>query len=414
MRILYIATQYPLPVNNGVRMRVWSLLRAIASAGHEITLTTFAEAADANGTEDELRTVCRETDIILRRTESLSASGNYIARLAGILSPSPFTLGRFRSNEMRAALERRLSSGSFDFVLCDNIFTILNLPSTLLPIVLNSHNVEHLVLQRYSEQEHNLFKALYARLEAGKLRRFELAAYQRAVLVMACSRLDGKILEQLCPGIRTIVAPNVVDVHDYDAAGTEEPFTLVYQGGMDWYPNRDAVEYFVRTILPRVQNEIPNARFIAAGRNPSSKFRALFSDLPAVEFTGTLPDVKPVIAKAAVCVVPLRIGSGTRLKILEAAATRRAIISTSIGAEGLDFVRGEEILIADDPAEFANNILELLRNPARRRELGEAAYRRVLQDYDITVLERSIAGAFQSFQQPVRPETGKAQLARVG
>ena len=298
MRILYVATQYPLPVNNGVKMRVWSLLCAIANAGHEITLATFAEPDDAAGTEQELRKVCRESDIVRRRTVSLSGSKNYLGRLRGILSPSPFTLDRFRCAEMRAILEHRLKSDSFDFVLCDNIFTTVNLPPTSLPLVLNSHNVEYRILQRYSEQERNPLKVFYARLEAGKLRRFEASTYRRAVLVMVCSRLDGELIEKLCPGLRTAVVPNVVDLRDYEMVAEEDPVTLVYQGGMDWFPNRDALEYFVRTIFPLVQQEIPGARLIAAGRNPSPEFRARFSDVGALEFTGTLPDLRPTISQS--------------------------------------------------------------------------------------------------------------------
>jgi polysaccharide biosynthesis protein PslH len=413
MRILYVATQYPLPVNNGVKMRVWSLLSAIADAGHEITLATFAEPNDADGTEHELRKVCKASDIVPRRTESLSGSTNYLARLACVLSPSPFTIDRFRSDEMRAALERRLNSGAFDLVLCDNIYTTINLPPTSLPLVLNSHNVEHLILQRYAQQESNPLKALYARLEAGKLRRFEAATYKRAASVMVCSKLDGNLLEQLCPGLKTAVVPNAVDVLDYEIGAEEDPVTLVYQGGMDWFPNRDALEYFVRAILPLVQKEIPGARLIAAGRNPTAEFRARFSDVPALQFTGTLPDLRPTIAKAAVCVVPLRVGSGTRLKILESGAMGKAIVSTTIGAEGLDFVPGEEILIADDPGAFAANVVELLRNPGWRKAMGQAARNRVAQDYDVKALKRSIDGVFRSLQQSIGTEAGKA-LAPVG
>lgn len=414
MRILYIATMYPLPVNNGVKMRVWSLLCAIANAGHEITLATFAEPEEPDATGQELRKACKDSEIVVRHLESLSGSANHLARLASVLSPSPFALDRFRSDEMRSRLEKRLHSGVFDVVLCDNIYTTVNLPPTSLPLLMNSHNVEHLILQRYVEQESNPLKALYARLEARKLRRFEAATYKRAALVMVCSRLDGELIEQLCPGLKTVVAPNVVDMRDYEMEGEEDPLTIVYQGGMDWFPNRDALQYFVQAILPLVQKEVPGVRLIAAGRNPTPEFRARFSHVPALEFTGTLPDLRPVIANAAVCVVPLRIGSGTRLKIIEGGAMRKAMVSTTIGAEGLDFVPGEEILIADDPAAFAGNVVQLLRDPARRKAMGEAARKRVSRDYDMTALERSIAGAFQSVQQSIRAKAGEAQLAPVG
>ena len=154
-------------------------------------------------------------------------------------------------------------------------------------------------------------------------------------------------------------------------------------------------------------------RLIAAGRNPTPEFRARFGDVTALEFTGTLPDLRPVIAKAAVTVVPLRIGSGTRLKILESGAMRKAIVSTSIGAEGLDFEPGKEILIADTPAIFARDVIELLRDPARRKMLGEAARNRVLQDYDRTALERSIMNALESLEQSIGTGAGKSHLASV-
>ena len=133
MRILYIATQYPLPVNNGVKMRVWSLLCAIADAGHEITLATFAEPSDAQDTRNGLRRACQDSEVVLRRTVSLSGSTDHLARLTGVFSPTPFNVDRFRSNEMRAILERRLNGGGFDLVICDNIFTTVNLPPTSLP-----------------------------------------------------------------------------------------------------------------------------------------------------------------------------------------------------------------------------------------------------------------------------------------
>jgi polysaccharide biosynthesis protein PslH len=414
MRVLYISVAYPLPANNGAKMRLWSLLRAIKGAGHEVTLACFAEPGEVAGTERELRAVCVECDIVPLSYTRLSAGGDYWKRLLAIFSSSPFTIDRFRSDEMRARLEQRVRDRSFDVIVCDNVFSAINLPANASPVVMNSQNVEYVILSRYVQHEGNPFKALYARWEAGKLRRFETAMYRRAVLAMACSNVDTGLIRSLCPGIRTAVAQNVVDVSEYAVNADEEPLTVVYQGGMDWFPNRDALEYFVREILPLVQQEVPGVRLIAAGRNPAPQFRARFADVSALEFTGTLPDLRPVVARAAVCVIPLRIGSGTRLKILEGGAMGKAMVSTTVGAEGLDFVPGKEILIADDAAEFSRNVIELLRDPARRKTMGEAARHRVLQDYDITALERSITAAFQDLQQVIGQEAGKTQPVPVG
>jgi hypothetical protein len=413
MRILYVSVTYPLPVNNGSKMRLWAVLRAVKHAGHEITLASFAEPEEVAGTEQELFTVCEDRETVPLRYTRLSTGGDYLKRLSAVFSPSPFTIDRFRSVEMRSRLERRLRDYAYDIVIADSVFSAINLPDTDCPLVMNSHNIEYLILQRYAEQERNPFKALYARLEAGKLRRFEAAMYRRAVLGMACSKDDTDLVSRLCPGIETAVAPNVVDLCEYEMTGEEEPMTILYQGGMDWFPNRDALEYFVRRIFPMVQKEVPGVRLIAAGRNPSAEFRASFSDVPALEFTGTVPDLRPLIARATVCVVPLRIGSGTRLKILEGGAMRKAMVSTTIGAEGLGFEPGKEILIANEPGQFARAVIELLGDPVKRKALGEAARRKVMTEYDLEALDRSIASALQGLEGRVVADAGKKQSVPV-
>jgi glycosyltransferase involved in cell wall biosynthesis len=168
---------------------------------------------------------------------------------------------------------------------------------------------------------------------------------------------------------------------------------------MDWYPNRDAVEFFVSAILPRLRAAVPEARFVVGGRNPSDEFRRRFAATPGIEFTGTVPDMRAEIAKAAVCVVPLRIGSGTRLKILEAAAMAKPVVSTRVGAEGLDFVDGKEIVLADEPKAFAGAVADLLRDASRRRELGQAARRRVEKCYSFPVLRTAVRAAFAGLSE---------------
>ena len=401
MRILYISSYYPLPTTNGARMRLWVLLRAMANAGHDVTLVSFAQPGETAGTEAQLGTVCVDYEIIPLALVRMADGGAYLRRLAAIFSPSPFLHSRFDSIEMRSCLERRLREETFDVVICDNVAAAVSLPNTSVPVVVNSCDVAHVLLMRYVEQERNPAKKLYAWLEAIKARRFEAKTFGRAQYGMACSNEDANALHKICPGLEIFVIPNVVDINEYDGTKGEEPDTVIFVGSMDSVPNRDAVSHFVRDILPLIQIEVPGVRFIAAGRNASPEFRASFSHVPAVQFTGTLPDIRPVIAKAAVSVVPLRIGSGTRIKILEGAAMGKAIVSTTLGAEGLDLEPDKEILIADDPRQFASCVTELLRNPERRKSLGEAARRRIAADYDLAALQRSIAFALESLEHNV-------------
>jgi glycosyltransferase involved in cell wall biosynthesis len=172
---------------------------------------------------------------------------------------------------------------------------------------------------------------------------------------------------------------------------------------MDWFPNRDAVDYFAEKILPRLRQRVPHLHFTAAGRNPSQKMRERYRGFPDVTFTGSVAEMRPIIANAAVCVVPLRIGSGTRLKILEAAAMGKAIVSTRLGAEGLEFVSGEEILLADKPEEFVAAVADLFADQSRRVALGRAARRRVERHYDLSILGAAVRTAFEELV----PQTAK-------
>jgi glycosyltransferase involved in cell wall biosynthesis len=162
---------------------------------------------------------------------------------------------------------------------------------------------------------------------------------------------------------------------------------------MDWLPNRDAVAFFVSEVMPELRRLVPDFSFVVAGREPPPDFRSRYEQIPNVRFTGTLPDLRPVIAQAAVCVVPLRIGSGTRLKILEAAAMAKAVVSTTVGAEGLTLKDGEDIVIADEPRTMARAIAALLADRRRRLEIGQAARRHVAAEYGIPALRRALREA---------------------
>jgi polysaccharide biosynthesis protein PslH len=390
MRILFVALQFPVPANNGHKMRSWSLLQALAAEGHELSLLSFCESKDAQPDNPQLRSVCREVTAVPFRMTNLSSSGEYLKRALAMFSPQPYASSRFFSAIMRQRMAEILSRGDFDLIMGDTVFSILNLPATDVPVALNAFDLEHLILERYLAHESNPLKIAYGWLESRKLRRWETMAFSQAAWVMSCSQHDRELVQKLRPGVPTVVVPNIVDVDSYIPAGDVDEPVLIYQGGMDWYPNRDAVEYLAFEMLPILRRLVPHFRVIVAGRNPSPEFRRRFEGMPEVSFTGTVDDMRLEIAKAAVCVVPLRIGSGTRMKILEAAAMEKPIVSTTMGAEGLEFIDGSEILIADQPQAFAETVAGLLSDAARRSSLGRAARRRVEQQYSMPVLRESL------------------------
>jgi glycosyltransferase involved in cell wall biosynthesis len=314
---------------------------------------------------------------------------------------------------MRSRIEDCISKQNPEIVVCDTVFSAANLPDTDIPLVINNPDVEFMILQRYLEFENNPAIRWYVRHEAGRVRHWETSICRRAQVCMACSENDRKILAGLAPQTQVVLVPNVVDTDFYvpDFNGSEMGRTLIFQGGMDWFPNRDAVEFFVEQILPLLRNDVPDLEFIAAGRNPSPELVARFGSRNGVRFTGTVPDMRPYLEQASVCVVPLRMGSGTRLKILEAAAAGKPIVSTRLGAEGLDFCAGRDILIADKPEEFATAIKSLLLNPEKRISMAKAARELVERQYSYAALTKRVAEALKM----VRTQgTNTIQSSKIG
>jgi glycosyltransferase involved in cell wall biosynthesis len=261
------------------------------------------------------------------------------------------------------------------------------------PLLLNKDDVAHVILRRYLDLERDPVRRLYGEVEYRRVRRWEALACRRMNAVLVCSAEDRRILSALCPGVPMPIVPNAIDTGHYQPRTGEELRTVVFQGGMDWHPNSDAVEYFIRRVLPDLRRRVPDVVFRVVGRSASAQFKARMEALGPVCFTGTVPDMRDEIARATVCVVPLRIGSGTRLKILEAAAMARAIVSTPLGAEGLQFRDGDEIVLREHPEEFAAAVAELLADPARRERLGRTALRRVRKDYSFPALHNALQGA---------------------
>lgn len=394
-RLLFISVAPPLPANNGQRMRIWSLLRALSQEGYEIHLLTFARPEELESYAGDLGEVCQTTEAVPLALPSWSSGGNYLGRARGLFSSKPFGVERFRSPEMAGRIAARLRE-PFSAVIADSVYAAINLTSRMqLPLILDDNNIEHMILKRYLRQELNPIRAAYIWLEWWKLRRWEQSVASRSDLVMLCSENDCALMQKMCPEPLVVMVPNIIDVDHYHSAPKSENATVLYLGSMDWFPNRDAVDFFVAEILPELRKRIPQVRFavtFSPEHAPPESYRERLARLPNVEFVPT-NDVRKEVADAAVFVVPLRIGSGTRFKILEGGALAKAIVSTRVGAEGLDFCNREEILLEDEPAAFAAAVANLLADPAQRERLGLRARRRVEEQYDFAALRSALHDA---------------------
>jgi len=370
-------------------MRNCSLIRALRAECHEVVILAFGNEAEAAAARSGLAGLCEDIEVI----GEVKRPANH-GRLGALFSRLPYGAWRMRSPRMRQAVSERLAREHFDLVLCDDIYLFENLPkASPVPVILNKHTIVTEEFERFVQRQRNPCIAAYGWSECRRLRRLECAACSNVGAVWACSERDRQILLRYNHAVPVAVVPNVVDVAEYKATENDDGRTVVYVGAMDWLPNRDAVEFFVFNVMPELRRLRPEARFVVAGREPPSAFRKRLERVPGVSFTGTLPDLRPQIGQAAVCAVPLRIGSGTRLKIIEAAAMAKAVVSTTIGAEGLSLKDRVEIIIADEPKEFAREIATLLADRQRRLKLGQAARKHVNAQYGIPALRRSLREA---------------------
>lgn len=374
MKILWVKHGKLLPVDTGGKIRTYNILRHLASR-HDVTLISFYSGQRSPTYAGELRQFFPNSIVIWtgapEDSDGIIKQGtHYIAR-AG--SSVPYAVSKFTTREVRQIVKTKLDSGEFDVAVCDFLAASSNFPKQLnTPTVLFQHNVEAFIWQRQAECEKNWLKKLVFTAEAAKMRRYEAAAIKRFHHVIAVSDLDRKLMTGVEAGNITVV-PTGVDLQQFRAAENSPTLghEVMFVGSMDWEANVDAVNYFCEKIWPRVLSRIPDAKFRIVGRNPHPSVKKLACD--SVEVTGTVSSVIDYLKVAAVVVVPLRIGGGTRLKIYEAMSMGKAIVSTAIGAEGLDVHDGQDIILSEEADDFARRIISLLDDKAAREWLGRRA-----------------------------------------
>ena len=341
-----------------------------------------------------------------------------VAGLAwGALSRLPFSALAHRSHAFRARVDELAASGALDLVHYDTLALAqyADLASGT-PKVLTHHNIESQLMERRAAREAGAAARWYVRQQARKIRDFELNECRRFDLNVLVSEVDALSLTSMLPGLRVAVVPNGVDTDYFEAkraGGDENAPSLIYTGGMNMFANRDAVLYFASEVWPSIRREVPGARFYAVGQDPPVELRKLAEADRSVIVTGYVDDIRPLVAAAAVYVVPLRVGGGTRLKILDAMAMRRAIVSTSVGAEGIRATPGRHIVIADEPGDFARRTVELLRDPARRRLLGDEARALVEREYAWGIVARRLEEAYEAAVAASRGREGGQRAART-
>jgi glycosyltransferase involved in cell wall biosynthesis len=435
MRILFLTPQLPYPPHQGTTIRNYNLIANLASR-HEIHLLSFVRSQDEIDRATPLHQYCHSIETVLTPRRSP------LKRLLSLfLSPLPDMALRLPSAQFQTKLGAALRRVPFDVVQIEGIEMA---PHRILPTsnvkrqasnvkrqtsnvkrqtsnvkrpisIFDDHNAEYVLQRRAFEtdvrQPKRWIAALYSLIQWKKLSRYEAMVCRLADRVVAVSEADRAALQRLVPGLNVTVVPNGVDIEFYN----DQPkfghwdldigiCSLVFTGKMDFRPNVDAVVWFCQEVLPLVQREVPDVRFYVVGQSPHRRVLRLADD-PAVTVTGHVDDVRPYIASACVYVIPLRIGGGTRLKVLEAMAMGKPIVSTSLGCEGFDgLVPGRELLVGDTPAEFAQRVIELLDDAPQRERLGRAARRFVEEHYDWRLIVPRLERIYELHNRTKHPE----------
>lgn len=374
MKILWVKAGKLLPLNTGGKIRSFNILKQL-SAHHDVTLLSYYGGQRDSEYETQLakyfpHAVCCCTDIPDDTNNVFERGIHYLSRL---FHRVPYAVEKFTSDEVQGIVKEYVTSGRFHVAVCDFLAASLNFPDVLPTLtILFQHNVEATLWQRQARWERNWIKKAVFALEAMKMMRYEPAAIRKFQHVVAVSEEDRQLMLRAAPA-HVAVVPTGVDLQQFRAAGVSrilEPIVM-FTGSMDWEANIDAMEYFCKEIWPRVLSAVPEARFQIVGRNPHPRVKRLASS--SVQVTGTVPAVIDYLKDASVVVVPLRIGGGTRLKIFEAMAMAKPVVSTSIGAEGLDVKHGRDIVLSDNPSDFSHCVVKLLREELTRERLGAAA-----------------------------------------
>lgn len=390
MNALVLANRLPFPLDDGWKVRSWHVIEAVASV---MPVTLAVARPDDPGLLEAARTsFSGPVDIVTFR---LGRRNSPWRALAGLVTPWPVLYWNQQSRDahrqVRQAVEtRRFSVG---IAVLTYLYPYLRHLAPGARRIVDTHNVDSANMDRYVATLPAGPRRAYAALTARKLRRLESRVFAAADETWVCSDEDARAVRRAVGQARVAVVPNGVDTTRFAPAPRPPvPGRLLFFGRLDYFPNREAIEWFVREMLPEIRRAVPEAHLEVVGQGAEPALAALLATSPGARLHGPVTDVPAALAEASVVVVPLRAGGGTRLKILEALGAARPVVSTTVGAEGLDLTPGKDLLLADDAAAFAAAVTGLLRHPEQGARLGAAGRETVRRRYDWALVRAQVAG----------------------
>lgn len=394
MKLLWVKSDFLHPTDRGGQIRTLEMIRRL-HAWHQVDFIALTDGTQPEGPARAGEYSRRHYAIAHRAPDKRSAAFA-LQLMKGLVSPRPVSIDRWQSEAMRQRIAQLDAAEHYDAIVCDFLFSAPNLPD-LKRAILFQHNVEAMIWQRHAEHGATPLHRAYFRMQHRRMKDYEGQVCRSVRRVIAVSEQDARTMENDYGISGVAPVPTGVDC-DYFRPPEAAPrkTDLVFLGSMDWLPNIDGALWFTAEILPLIRREFPECTLALAGRSPTPALRELAARDPRLTVTGTLPDVRPWLHGASVSIVPLRIGGGTRLKIYESMAAGVPVVSTAVGAEGLDVASGETIRLADTPDAFAAACCRLLSDQAERQRIARQAMRMVADRYSWDAVTRIFEGYLQA------------------
>lgn len=399
LNIIVIDEWLPYPVNNGKKLRSFNLLSPLARKHHITYIAPRSRDGKQDATAKSAMQDAGFNVVWVDRPVPLNSGPLFAARLAMNLASSvPYSVQRHTSRRMRDIISSIILREPIDLLHVEWTPYVVNLPVDVRsPVVVNAHNIESLIWQRYYEEERNTAKSWYIQRQWTKFERFERKAFLKANCVVTTTEQDAHLAQAEFSARKVEVVDNGVDISRFGyVTEGRDPHNLLFLGSLDWRPNIDAVRWLLSSIFASILKREPKAQLTIVGLNPPGWLIKDVAARPAVSLYGNVPDVRPYLEKCGTLLVPLRVGGGSRIKILEAMASGCPVVSTSIGAEGLHFEHDQHYLAADNEHDFANAVVRAIREPDTMQSMSAAARNAVCERYSWDLLADRLHGVWTS------------------
>lgn len=387
MNILFISTNYPYPADDGHNLRTLNILKCLAR-NHRVFYFAFSKNKEPAAPNDPVREMCEFVRIFFA-ADDFSKMRFTVSLCLNIFSRYPYVAQKYYRRELEQEIGQIQRLYKIDLVHLD-LLPLARYGRHLggdIPRALTEHNVESKRVLRLARNSRNPLLKGYLYLQYAKLRAFEKKEIGRCEICITVSEEDAQLLQKMVPTGRFFVVPNGVDTDFFKPGdGIPDPNTLIWTGGMSDLYNKEAMDYFARGIWPIIDRQVDGVKFLVVGKNPTDSVLKISRGNRNVKVLGYVDDVRPHMDQAAIFVAPIKSGGGTKLKVLNAMAMGKAVVTTRVGAEGIKATNGRHIVIADGPREFAEAVIDLMRRPSAARAMSEKARELVVSHYSWTTI----------------------------